>query len=239
MDEYKIKLEIFEGPMALLMHLIEKDELDIHDIPIAKVTEQYLSYLKALEEFNIDIASEFLVMAASLLQIKSRLLLPRPEHVADGFEEVGDPRKELIERLLEYRKFKQLASILEEMGSQRQRYYTRLPQEFAEQVLLPSGLTLNDLLSALASLMAEEEVNYALVEHEEVSVQDKMNDIITMLTKHNGRMKFSDTIIRSGSRPEMIAAFLAILELIKLRRIAIVQQVQFGSIFLMLREEYT
>lgn len=239
MDDYKIKLEVFEGPMALLMHLIETAELDIHDIPIAKVTEQYMLYLKALEEFNIEIASEFLVMAASLLQIKSRLLLPRPEHIADNSEEESDPRQELIERLLEYRKFKQLASILDGMGSQRQRYYTRLPQEITERVLLPSGLTIHDLISALASLLTDEKVNFALVEHDEVSVQDKMNDIISLLIKHNGQLKFTETIIRSGTRSEMIASFLAILELMKLRRIAITQQMQFGPIYLMLREEYT
>lgn len=237
MDEYKIKLETFEGPMALLMHLIEKDELDINDIPIAKVTEQYLAYLKALEEFNVDIASEFVLMAATLLQIKSRLLLPRPDLADDNLDEFSDPREDLIQRLLEYRKFKQLAGILEMMGIKRQRYYSRLPYEFVEQVLLPSGLTMNDLLSALASLLSSEAVNYALVDHEEISVQDKINDIMGWLLQHNGKLEFMQTLRRSGSRPEMIAGFLAILELIKLRRIAIEQKERFGPIYLMLRGE--
>lgn len=238
MDEYKIKLEVFEGPMALLMHLIEKNEIDIHDIPIAKVTEQYLAYLKALEEFDIDIASEFLVMAATLVQIKSRLLLPRPEYISESEEESVDPRQELVERLLEYRKFKQLAMILEEMSGRRQRYYTRPPQEFEEQVLLPSGLTVNDLLKALMALLTDEEVNYAVVEYEEVSIQDKMTEILNLLADNNGKLEFTGTITKSGSRHEKIAAFLAMLELIKLRRIVVEQHIRFGPIYLMLKKEY-
>ena len=114
MPDYRIKLEIFEGPMDLLMHLIEKNQIDIYDIPIAVVTEQYLTYLKALEEFNIDIASGFLLMAATLLQIKSRMLLPpRPSQIAELTEE-EDPRQELVDRLIEYRKFKDLSIVRKE-----------------------------------------------------------------------------------------------------------------------------
>ena len=112
MDEYKVKVEAFEGPMALLMHLIEKNQLDIYDIPIAMVSEQYLLYIRAMEEFNIDVASEFLVMAATLLQIKSRMLLPKPPPLEELIEEI-DPRQELVERLLEYRKFKYATGLME------------------------------------------------------------------------------------------------------------------------------
>lgn len=236
MDEYKIKLEIFEGPMALLMHLIEKDELDINDIPIAKVTEQYLSYLKAMEAFNIDIASEFLLMAATLLQIKSRLLLPRQEQPDKDEEEIGDPRQELVQRLLEYRKFKQLASILETMNVRQQRHFTRQPQHFDDQVLPPSGLTIEDLLSAVALLLTSDEVNYALVDHEECSIQDKINDILELLVLHR-KLEFSQAIRRSGSRAEVIATFLAVLELIKQKKITLQQFEMFGPIYLSLRGE--
>jgi segregation and condensation protein A len=151
MSEYKIKLKVFEGPMALLLHLIEKDKLDIYDIPIAAVTEQYMAYLKALEEFNIEVASEFLVMAATLLQIKSRMLLPKPPKPNDMAEE-EDPRQELVARLIEYRRFKEMSHTLETMLDERQRYFTRLPMEFQKQVTLPEGLTIDHLLRAIAAV---------------------------------------------------------------------------------------
>lgn len=235
MEAYSIKLEIFEGPMALLMHLIEKDKLDINDIPIAEITEQYLAYLKAMEEFNIDIASEFLVMAATLLQIKSRLLLPKPPSIDAA--ELGDfdPRQELVQRLVEYRKFKDIAMLLEDMAFARQQYYTRVPQTFDNQVLLVGELNINDLVAAFASILQSKDIDYALIKYEDFSVQDKMDDILKLLLRSNGRLEFKQTLIRSGSHSEMIASFLAILELIKLQRIAIQQNQSFGPIYLILK----
>ena len=173
--EYKIKLEAFEGPLALLMHLIDKNQIDIYDIPIAVVTEQYIAYIRTMEEFNIEVASEFLVMAATLLQIKSRMLLPKPPAAEQAEDEV-DPRQELVERLLEYRRFKQMAGTLEEMMRAREQFVARPPGYFAQ------------------------------------------------------------TLIRSGSRTEMVTAFLALLELIRLKRIKIEQDRSFGPIYLSLGE---
>ncbi|MEN6412525.1 MAG: segregation/condensation protein A [Veillonellales bacterium] len=235
MAAYKVKLEIFEGPMDLLMHLIEKDELDIYDIPIAKITEQYLDYLQALKEFNIDIASEFLVMAATLLQIKSRILLPNPVENAALDDEAGDPRQELIDRLLEYRKFKQMAGVMEEMAKNHRRYFSRLPQIFAEQVLLPEGLKLDDLLAAFAAVWESKEPSSALVDHDEFSVQDKMYDILHLLRQNDGSVEFSRVFIRAGTRSEMIVSFLALLELMRLTRVNIRQEKSFAPIYLMLR----
>ena len=114
MQDYKIKLDAFEGPMDLLMHLIEKNKIDIYDIPIAELTQQYMDYLDASREFNIEIASEFLVMAATLLQIKSRMMLPKPPK--EELEDEEDPRLELVQRILEYRRFKQVSSVLSTMA---------------------------------------------------------------------------------------------------------------------------
>ncbi len=237
MSDYKIKLEVFEGPIALLMYLIEKDQLDIYDIPIARVTEQYLAYLKALNEFNIDIASEFLVMAATLLQIKSRMLLPKPAQSSETFEqEEEDPRQELVERLLEYRKFKQMAKMFDDLARQREQHFTRQPQQFATQYLLPEGLTLDILLSAFATLWESTVNDYALIDREEISVQNKMQDIIRLLYQHNGKLEFGQTLVRTGTRSEIVAAFLALLELIRLKRVTVRQEKSFAPIYLILRE---
>lgn len=237
MSDYKIKIEVFEGPLDLLMHLIEKNQLDIYDIPIASITEQYLEYLKALEVFNIDIASEFLVMAATLLQIKSRLLLPKPPKIVDENEESNiDPRQELVEKLIEYRKFKQVAGLFENMVKDRERFFTRQPLTFETPIPLPVGMKLDDLIRAFAAVWESAIEDYALVSREEISIQDKMYDIVQVLSQRQGCVEFCDTIIRTGSRGEVIAAFLALLELIRLKRIAIRQDYAFGPIHLILRE---
>lgn len=234
MAEYKIKLEVFEGPIALLLHLIEKDKVDIYDIPIASVTEQYLAYLKDLEEFNIDVASEFLVMAATLLLIKSRMLLPKPVKSTEELEGEDDPRQELVNRLLEYRKFKQLASSLETLLKERGRLFTREPQQFAMQYELPQGLKLDDLLTAFAAVWESKAEDFAVIAREEISVQDKMQDILHLLYQNQGEIEFSRTLIRVGTRSEFIVAFLALLELIKLKRIAVRQEYGFAPIYLVL-----
>ena len=235
MSGYTIKLEVFEGPLALLMHLIDKNEIDIYNIPIAKITEQYLEYLKAMEEFNIDIASDFLVMAATLLQIKSRMLLPRPQIPPAEDDEI-DPRQELVERLIEYRKYKQMAQMLTQLANDRDKYVFRLPQEFAKQFPLPEGLCLDDLLAAFAALWESTTPEFAVIAPEEISVKDKMHDIMTLLRNNAGIMDFRQTMIRTGSRSEFIASFLALLELIRLKRIIVQQEGQFNPIRIRLKE---
>lgn len=235
MSEYKIKLEVFEGPLALLMHLIEKDKINIYDIPIASITEQYMAYLHTLKEFNIEIASDFLIMAATLLQIKSRLLLPKKPSESDLTEEEVDPRQELVDKLIEYRKFKQAAVLMDQMLKERDQFFTRMPQNFAKQYLLPQDLCMDDLIRAFAVVWESKAEDFALVDHEEVSVQDKMYDIINLLYK-NSRLEFSQCLIRSGTRSEMVSTFLALLELIRLKKITICQEVKFGPIYIVLRE---
>lgn len=237
MEKYKIKLEIFEGPLDLLMHLLEKDQVDIYDIPITKITEQYLAYLKTLEEFNVDIASEFLVMAATLLQIKSRMLLPKPTKCSENVEDEIDPRQELVNRLLEYRKFKQMAAILDDRFSARNLVYFRQAQQIIAQVPLPEGLGLDDLLKAFAALWESSNHELAIVDREEFSIHDKMIHLIKLLHINNGRLEFKKAIFRTGGmRSELIATFLALLELIKMKRIIVQQENKDSAIFLILQE---
>lgn len=231
-----VRLEVFEGPLALLMHLIEKNQIDIYDIPIADVTEQYLAYISSWNEFNMEVASEFLLMAATLLQIKSRMLLPKPPVIEEDEAEEEDPRQELVNRLIEYRRFKQLAAILSDMGQKRELFHTRSPVEITVHYPLLAGLDADQLVQAFLAVWESKVPEFRVVAREEVSVQDKMVDIVYLLTHHAGKIKFTDTFIRSGSRQEIVASFLAILELLRLKRLVIEQQEAFGPIYLMMKE---
>jgi segregation and condensation protein A len=236
-EDYNIKLEAFEGPMALLLHLIEKDRIDIYDIPVAAVAAQYLAYLRAWSEFNIEVATEFLTMASTLLLIKSRMLLPKPVKTEETDEEdEGDPRAALVERLVEYRRYREAGDALQQLLKRRKRYIHRLPQIICVERALPQGLTIDDLLGAFLSLWETVADEFRTIAREEITVQDKMADIVGMLESCGGRMEFRQALKRSGSKTEIVSAFLAILELIRLRRIRVQQQEAFGSIFLTWRE---
>ena len=236
-EEYNIKLEAFEGPLALLLHLIEKNRIDVYDIPVAAVAEQYLAYLRAWQEFNMEVATEFLTMASTLLLIKSRLLLPKPvkpdEAAEDGEE---DPRAELVERLIEYRRYREAGDALQLLLQQRQRYIHRLPQMFEVQRGLPQGLTIEDLMAAFSSLWETVAEEFRTIAREEITVQDKMTDILGLLETGSGRLEFRQALKRSGSKVEIVSTFLAVLELIRLRRIRVQQPEAFGPIFLTWRE---
>jgi len=237
MEDYKIKLDAFEGPMDLLMHLIEKNKIDIYDIPIAELTRQYLDYLDKFREFNMEIASSFLVMAATLLQIKSRMMLPKvPKE--DG-EPEEDPRFELVQRILEYRKFKQVSQVLGDMAGVQERFVAREPMELPVHHLPPGNLSLRQLVEAFHTVLSVKEelsIPKALVEPEEYSIKDKMEDIILLLGRSRGKLLFSEAF-RSGTRSELIVTFLALLELMKLRAVTVKQQRSFAEIYICVREE--
>ncbi|HEX3033288.1 MAG TPA: segregation/condensation protein A, partial [Bacillota bacterium] len=181
---YQIRLEAFEGPFDLLFHLIEKNEVDIYNIPIADITEQYLDYIAQMQKLDIDIASEFLVMAATLLSIKSRMLLPKPPKETDEGEGGVDPRDELVERLLEYRKFKEVAEFLKEREAVQGKVFTRNNEEemfsslFGEVDPL-DGVKLDDLIKALQQVLnrVDEDILPAELPREEFSIRDKMREI--------------------------------------------------------------
>ena len=222
---YQLKLEVFEGPLALLMHLIEKSQIDIYDIPIAEITEQYLAYLKQMEEVDLEIASEFLVMAATLLQIKSRMLLPKKKAEDDMVEE--DPRDELVARLLEYKRYQEVSRTLSDMAEARRLFFGRSPLELPRrQEPYPQGMTTDKLVMAFMAVWESKqaEEDFVVVRGETVTVQDKMGDILYLLRKCGKTMEFRETLIRARNRDEMIASFLAILELLKLNKIRAEQE---------------
>ena len=233
MDGYKVKLDAFEGPMDLLMHLIEKNKIDIYDIPIASLTQQYMDYLDRFKEFNMEIASEFLVMAATLLQIKSRMMLPKPPKEEDEDEE-EDPRRELVERILEYRRFKQVSTVLAEMAQSQERFFAREPLSLPVRHLPPENLSLELLLEAFQMVLEvkdELRIPDVLVAPEEYNIHDKMADIMSLLNRANGKLLFSEAF-RSGTRSELVVTFLAMLELIKLKAIVVRQQRLFAEIYI-------
>ena len=221
--DYLVKLDAFEGPMDLLMHLIEKNKIDLYDIPIADLTRQYLDYIDTLYQFDIEYASEFLVMAATLLRIKSRMLLPKTS-AEDETEE--DPRMELVERLLEYRCFKEVSSVLFSLSDAQSPYVERAPMPLPAYRLPLTGLSAEALMRIFADVqrIREEPVLPAIVvSAEEYRVQDKMADILTLLRGRNGRIKLSDAF-PTGTREELLSAFLALLELAKMQRVYLSQE---------------
>ncbi len=239
MQAYTIKLEAFEGPLDLLMHLIEKNKIDLHDIPIASLTEQYMEYLAKFKEFNIEIASEFLVMAATLLQIKSRMLLPKYKPEAEAAEdEEEDPRQELVDRLLEYRRFKEVSMLLDQMAQEKDRFFSRPPTLLAVSHLPPENMDVQLLWQAFQTVLeAQVPDEITIVCREKFSVQDKMAEISFLLRKKQEKILFSEAFTEAGSRAEIIATFLALLELMKLKRVLVEQTHTFADIYIKVKDE--
>lgn len=228
MPDLKLKLSAFEGPLDLLLHLIEKEKIDIYDIPIVEVTQQYISYLKNMQEFDMELASEFLVMAATLLQIKSRMLLPDDK---EEEEEEEDPRQRLVAMLVEYRRIKKCAAALLDMKQGADLYGQRKPM-FGDlcELVLPAHQP-EELLAALAALVQDQQIQRAYVEPQAYSVQDKMVEILDyLLQKPNGFML--NELFKSGSSGEKVASFLGVLELLKMNAVTITQSERFAPIYI-------
>jgi segregation and condensation protein A len=230
-----IKLARFEGPLDLLLHLIKRDEIDIYDIPIAHITQQYLGYLELMRVLDLDVAGEFLVMAATLMRIKAKMLLPLP--AAGEEEEEGDPREELVQRLVEYRQFKEAAGTLKEKEAGRRLLFERgmLPDEGEMGPLPLAPATLFDLLDALNRVMLRmPEQSVYEVQGDLYDVEDKMS-LIASLAAETGRISFESLLLRCRARAEMIVTFMALLELIKLGQVVVVQVAAFGEIQIIYR----
>lgn len=225
--EYKVRLEQFEGPLDLLLFLIKKDEIDIYHIPIAVITEQYLAYIGVLEFLNLELAGEFLVMAATLMRIKARMLLPRES--ADE-EEIEDPREALVQQLLEYRRFKQAASDFEAMEYQRKMLFTRPDLEW-EGAEPPEEVDYNlfDLMMALKQVLDRAEERPMEIAAEEVTIEEKM-DYLRERVQPGKRVPFADLFAEGADRMEIIVTFLALLELLKLGTLKFRQTRSFGTI---------
>jgi segregation and condensation protein A len=229
---YKVKLEVFEGPLDLLLYLIKKEELNIYDIPIARVTDQYLEYLELMQLMDLDIAGEFLVMAATLMHIKSRMLLPPDQLEQDEAEE--DPRAELVRRLLEYKKFKEAASQLASMESQHKHLFPRVGTAEPEVIEIPKDMlfdaNLFDLITAFTKVLKDipKDVFHEVIK-DEFTVSQKMHDILHMMVEKTS-IFFFDLFKAAKSKREIITIFLALLELIKQKVVIVKQSHVFGDI---------
>ena len=229
--EPKIKLEIFEGPLDLLLHLIRKNKMDVYDIKIADITQQYLDYLDFMRSLDINIASEFLVMAATLMNIKSRMLLPRPEEDLSEEEVTID---DLVNQLLEYQKYKEVATQLDKMKEDEERYFPRVPifDENKKDTKPELKVSIFDLLMAVKALIEKDELpNTGEIEFSEIKIEDKINYIYNQL-KNADRVLFSDLFVPKEGRYGISATFVALLELLKTEKIKVYQNRTFGPIWI-------
>ncbi|MBQ7758424.1 segregation and condensation protein A [Anaerotignum sp.] len=247
MEGINIRLDAFEGPLDLLYHLIEKNEIDIYDIPIASLTEQYMAYLDAAEDRDMDGMSEFLLMAATLLEIKSKMLLPKPKTEE---EEGPDPREELVQRLLEYKKIKDATETLKEREEEAalvfykeadasvQKLKEQSPQELED---LLQGITMDDLYLAFQQVMARKETkvdkvrsSFRSVPKDLFTVGEKMEYIRDLLIlRPHGATAFHTIFRENAGKMEKVVTFLALLELIKQKEVQITQEKNFGEILIM------
>src|SRR6187399_2734708 len=232
LGEFPVHLEHFEGPLDLLLHLIRKHEVDIYDIPIALITQQYLEYLDLMSELNLDVAGDFLVMAATLIHIKSRTLLPRPDPAQEDPEE--DPREALVRRLLEHQRFKAAAELLHEKEIQRSAQWGRPDGRVAEMVgEAPEPEVEVDLFSLMAAfrqvLERARQRPRVLLPPEQMSIEDRIEQLLARLSETEAcgfDELFADVQTRSG----MVVTFLALLEMIRLKVVRVFQQANFGPI---------
>lgn len=239
-----VKLEVFEGPLDLLLHLIEKNKIDIYDIPIALITEQYMDYLKAMEKQDLDNMSEFLVMAATLLKIKSRMLLPQEETEE---EEQEDPRQELVERLLEYKMYKYMSLELRDRHTDADKMMFKkstLPPEvanFKEEINLEEligDLTLSKLNDIFQSVMKKQvdkidpvRSKFGKIEKEEVNLSKKMR-YVQEYGLANKKFSFRKLLEEQNDKMDLIVTFLCVLELMKMGRVSIIQEEIFDDILI-------
>lgn len=232
-EELKLELDVFEGPLDLLLHLINKFEIDIYDIPILQITEQYMQYLKQMQTLQIDVASEYFVMAATLMRIKSEMLVPRNENQADmeeDFYEDEDPRKALMEILLEYKQIKSVVPKFEERSEERSDYFGKDPSDiskFQETVELKDvGLGIDDLANLFMDVLRRHRLDTpqpTMIDSEEITVIEQMETIRARFI-HTGRSRISfSELIEKPTRQTLVVTFLALLEMIKENQVSVQQ----------------
>ena len=236
MSEYKVKFEVFEGPLDLLLYLIKKEEVDIYDVNLTKLATQFIEYIEMMREFDLEIAGEFLVMASTLMYIKSRELLPVDQQVqVEGEEEGEDPRWELIRQLVEYKKFKDAAAQLQVLESRQEGTFPRVPGKLefaAEQPALKPDVSIFDLLNAVNVVLkriAEKQGNAREIFEDKWTVSEKIEYIVRILTAR-AAVRFSELFEDATSRSEVVCTFLALLELIRLKQLACTQSTEFAEI---------
>lgn len=244
MDDLKLKLDVFEGPLDLLLHLIKTLEIDIYDIPIAQVTQQYMNYINTMKSLQLDVAGEYIVMAATLMAIKSKMLLPKQELEADAeseFDGGDDPRAALVAQLLEYRKYKYAAIVLKEKEEDRSQFYTKDPSnldEYKEEIppLTPNQISTIDLFLAFHDILErrrQKQPKETTITTDHNTIEDRMTfirDLINNLPV-NQHIPFESLFV-SFSRGEIVTTFMAVLELIKTNQIAIEQKDNYEPIYI-------
>ena len=230
---YKIHIPMYEGPLDLLLDLIKNQEINIHDIPIARITAQYLEYLHKLDALNIDVSADFVYMAATLIYIKSKMLLP-PDPLASPEEQFGDPRAELVQRLVEHEKFKNAAQLLYQKQQIEEHVWSK-----PDKTLYDSEETEGDLVVSLVDLVKvfqqvlerRKEVSRIELRHDQFTVAQMISQLRgQIVASENGAVQLMQFFEACPSRHAMIVAFLAVLEMVKLQAVALVQEKQFGEI---------
>jgi segregation and condensation protein A len=247
--QYNVKVEAFEGPLDLLLHLINRLEVDIYDIPVAEITDQYLHYIHTMNELQLDVASEYLVMAATLLAIKSKMLLPkREEELFDEdleLEDQEDPREELMQRLMEYKKYKEAAAQLEERGIERSNVFTRPSFDLQQFVTADEPTTraplrdasVYDMISAMQRMFLKKTLQKpkkTTINRIEIPLEQRMDEIVKLLHERQAECSF-EQLFPILEREHIVVTFLAILELMKKDVIGCVQQHNFSTITVRLK----
>jgi len=224
-EQLTLILTDFEGPLDLLLHLINQTKIDIYDIPIAEITTQYLDYLHQMQELKLDIAGDYLVMAATLMKIKSKLLLPAPPAMAETLEEdYVDPRQELVDQLLAYQAFQKIATVLQERESERQLLFAKPASANPAEKVVPLArgvIKPRDLAAAVSKMLVEatvQQTDFKTVQNDEITIAEKMDWIIDCL-KTRATTTFEQLVINRFDREEIVTPFLAVLELMKERLI--------------------
>ena len=246
MSSYKIMIDAFEGPMDLLLHLIDKAQIDIYDIPINHITEQFIQYIYHMEELNLDIASDFLVMAATLVEIKSKMLLPYEKQDSNlqlEMEEL-DPRAELVRRLVEYKKYKAVSEELRLFEDVQSKIYYKPKEdlfEYDENEFELEGLDVNLLLKSISKIIKKRSKSDRVltineIQRDEYTLEQCIKDIQNIL-KIDLKLKFSNLIDENSTRKEIIVCFLSILELIRMKEIKVTQEEDFSDLIIIRRIE--
>jgi len=228
-EELKLVLGEFAGPLDLLLYLIRQEQVSIYDIPIARITDEYLHYLRMMQGMDITVASDFLVMAATLIEIKSRMLLPRDPAMSEEEQEELDPRRELVERLLEHQKYKAAAEMLWSRATVEHAVYTRAPLETdKENPEVSAGAF--DLLRVFQQILARRKEEVLLeIERDEVSMAEMLERLRNMIFS-TGELNLRDFFERAATRRELVLAFLSVLELVRTTEIKLFQRQTFGDI---------
>lgn len=235
-----IKIDIFEGPLDLLLQLIKASEIDIYNIPIAEITDQYIEYIRSMEELDLEVASEFLVMAATLLEIKSKMLLPKKQLISG--EEISeiDPRQELVDKLMEYKRYKEFATMLKEIENKNMVFFKNpeIIDDIEDSEYFFNNISIENLMVAFKRVVDIHERKRNTrgeiprdINYDEFKIEDKMDEILQLINKKN-QIKFEVFFQSARSGMEIIVTFLALLELIRLKKIKVIQINNFGDIFI-------